>query len=110
MNCPNDACQSRCCKYVIIPLSGDIPEDYKDWLELHLAVIVECEGRRALAIPCYCDHLMNNGLCGIHESLDRCSICRRGYTEQKEGMVWFEGCCYEPPKGAFIIKDNQLFI
>lgn len=75
-----EGCNGKCCRYVAMEI--DVPESLEDfedikWYVLHknVCVYVDEDSEWHIEFITPCEHLNENGLCGIYEK--RPEICRK---------------------------------
>jgi len=82
LDCLKD-CSGACCKILLIPIRGDLPEDYLDARGLS---IYQFEDKRYLVVPSVCKYLTEEGKCSIQDT--KPSLCR----SQEPGCAECRAC------------------
>ena len=79
-----------CCKGFSIP-TKTLSKDLIDYFTYHEGVeIKEVDGQQLIYVNARCEHLTEENLCAIYDH--RPIVCRDGYTKNRKGVIWHEGC------------------
>jgi len=83
-----------CCRGFHMPLKN-LNNDVRKYLLYHEnCEIQEHNGKHFLYIKNKCKHLGDDNLCAIYES--RPEVCKRGYTEDTDNVIYPEKCSLKP--------------